>query len=103
MRKLHLDLDALAVDSFATAPGADRRGTVHGADGIIIEDEIVLQPALTLRDSCMIDVCANSWQSGCLTCQVSCFGSCDCLTPRCGETDGCTAYTCPSGGKVCCA
>jgi hypothetical protein len=56
MRKMKLDVERLAVESFATRAGdTDARGTVHGN-------------AATER------FC--SLQSGCNTCQLSCTGSC---------------------------
>ena len=37
MRKLNLQLDTLAVDSFETGTAADRQGTVRGHDTAVTE------------------------------------------------------------------
>jgi hypothetical protein len=56
MRKMKLDVERLAVESFATRTGdADAHGTVHG--------------------NAITDFCV-SLRSGCDTCQLSCHGSC---------------------------
>jgi hypothetical protein len=56
MRKMKLELERLAVDSFEmTADGADARGTIRGNEDTI---------ACSFRNSC-ID-----------SCQLSCTGSC---------------------------
>jgi len=55
MRKMKLELERLAVDSFEVASGMDARGTVQGNE---------LTPACSFRNSC-ID-----------SCQLSCTGSC---------------------------
>ena len=39
MKKLALDLDGLAVESFDTAPAPGRRGTVHARSGTTYADE----------------------------------------------------------------
>jgi hypothetical protein len=58
MRKLKLDMDGLAVESFEmTAGSADERGTVRGN--------------ASLRLCSMVTVCAGGD-----TCQLSCTGSC---------------------------
>jgi hypothetical protein len=56
MRKLKLDLEELAVDSFdVVAEGTHPRGTVRGAE----------------------DTLACSWRNSCVdSCQLSCTGSC---------------------------
>ncbi len=59
MRKVKLDVDALAVQSFRTTAGKDEvRGTVEGN-------------AETLR------LCTNFVSCDGNTCPFSCFGSCD--------------------------
>lgn len=56
MRKMKLDLDQLAVESFAIrGADAEERGTVRGN---------------------MVTERFCSFQSGCNTCQLSCNGSC---------------------------
>lgn len=82
--KLKLDVDALRVESFATANGAATRGTVVGhacADG---------QPACTAGSSCVFptDSCGETETYG----ENTCF----CYYPRtdrrvcCGETGDCS-------------
>jgi hypothetical protein len=56
MRKMKLDIEELAVETFATrVADADVQGTVHG--------------------NALTDFC-GSLRSGCDTCQLSCTGSC---------------------------
>jgi hypothetical protein len=56
MRKMKLDIERLAVESFGMgAEDADAGGTVHG--------------------NAITDLCV-SFRSGCNTCQLSCNGSC---------------------------
>ena len=56
MRKMKLDLEGLAVESFATrTEDAEVQGTVHG--------------------NAITNFCV-SFRSGCDTCQLSCTGSC---------------------------
>lgn len=116
MRKLRLDLDELAVESFDTSLGAAQRaGTVRGnADADAVG---AAEPADTYRQTCMIDFCADSWQSGCLTCagtcgQDTCEDTCQDSCYSCYGQETCYGYatcitlclrTCPSGGDVCCA
>lgn len=63
MRKIRLEIEDLAVESFTTANGEKKAGTVHG-----------------LQDS--YDGCGSEW-SNCATClegcprdTMTCFGSC---------------------------
>jgi hypothetical protein len=116
MRKLKLDLEQLAVDSFETTGGAGpRAGTVPGFAAI--GGDVVVMPADTFKQSCMIDFCADSWQSGCLTCagtcgQDTCQDTCKASCYSCFGQETCypngtcltlCLRTCPSGGDVCCA
>jgi hypothetical protein len=80
MRKLKLDLDELAVESFSTFASRNEEGTVHARSG----------------ESC--DVCEPPC-SGRNTCADSCDGVCGsyyCYTdePSCGQ--GSCLYTCTS-------
>ncbi|HEX6746370.1 MAG TPA: hypothetical protein VF092_03570 [Longimicrobium sp.] len=77
MRKLRLDVDSLAVESFATVVAADAPGTVRGA-------EIITQtcsPGPTCHPSCE--------ESD--TCATSCAGGpyCDCLPSGCPKASVC--------------
>jgi hypothetical protein len=49
--KKKLDLDELAVDSFATAGAGSERGTVHGHD----DDVLAAAPGCTCRGTCLCD------------------------------------------------
>ncbi|HEX8691901.1 MAG TPA: hypothetical protein VF746_05760 [Longimicrobium sp.] len=120
MRKLRLDLEELAVESFDTSTsGAPRAGTVRGN---IATDSIAIgaaepAPVGTYQKTCMIDFCADSWQSGCLTCagtcgEDTCQDTCKDSCYSCFGQETCYGYgtcitaclrTCPSGGDVCCA
>ena len=76
MRKLRLELDDLAVESFATAEGEGAQGTVRGLDDyVIIEDDVVLMPRTDET------VC---------TCPTGCTGL-TCCDP-CVTADTCDAY-----------
>ena len=120
MRKLRLDLEQLQVESFATANGAADRGTVKGnaeieGFGVAIAEPAITVPVGTLKNTCMIDFCPDSWMSGCLTCAGSCVDTCQASCKTCNTCFGNdTCYgaatcltlclrTCPSGGDVCCA
>lgn len=53
MKKLTLDLDSLAVESFRTADAQAERGTVHGAE------------FLTGPDNCVTISCGDSVHQSC--------------------------------------
>jgi len=77
MKKLMLEMDALKVESFATGAGRNPDGTVRG-HGVTVEwerEDAVTVPRETVS-------------------QVTCPAGC---------SDGCTSYSCASGGPVCCA
>lgn len=83
MKKIRLDLDGLAVESFATATDFPRAGTVagHGVDGVSYpiacdSPSDSVDPAV---DTCGYGTCAG------VTCWESCNGSCNCG----GYTAGC--------------
>ncbi|HEU4452874.1 MAG TPA: hypothetical protein VFR81_07430 [Longimicrobium sp.] len=80
MRKLHLKIDDLAVESFQTDKGGKRGGTVRG---YLTEVETCTQWQTR------IDTC-NSEDSECATCQVGgCPGDTQtCYFGTCGRTDG---------------
>lgn len=81
MRKLKLDLDNLAVESFQTADGdAAARGTVHGeANGQTAFGGPC--PVWTAKVSCEIactydscaGTCANSCPETCFSCEATCW------------------------------
>ncbi len=77
MKKLKLEIDALTVESFNTGVSRDPDGTVRGHIRMqtweLPQEEDFAQPAVTAG-----------------TCPAGC-------------SDGCTSYSCASGGPVCCA
>lgn len=78
MRKLKLDPDALAVQSFAVSTARDERGTVHGH----------VSPGCTPAGACeTLFTCYDYTCNG---------GSCD-GAPSCGHL----AYTCTDCGETC--
>ena len=96
MEKLRLDLDDLAVDSFATVGAREARGTVLGREKTDEYDTCAAScdPCATCDTSCAGGpVCACA-PSGCVSCETSCGGGphCDCpYTPTCPPTPTCPA------------
>lgn len=92
MRKLTLDLDTLAVESFDTQPSGRSQGTVRGHDEHRTHE----------YDSC---ACTDAWDTchkscdPCATCDTSCAGGpfCDCVPS--GGCESC-ATSC-AGGPYC--
>lgn len=89
MKKLALDLDGLAVESFDTAPAAGRGGTVHARSGTTYADE-------SCNGTCDFS-CAHSCVSCAWTCDAACpswGGTCagSCAGATCGST--CDYPTC---------
>ena len=79
MRKMKLDVEQLAVESFATAESLNALGTVRG-NGVLIGDAITVP----------IDTPNCSADSMCDTCKYSCIDSCtpqptcdSCFVTRC--------------------
>jgi hypothetical protein len=77
MRKVKLELDALAVESFETAAGAPERGTVH-AHGRSNEP---CNSAWSCHDTCYFISCYESDCGYCLdtyneSCDISCYDAC---------------------------
>ncbi|HEU0299240.1 MAG TPA: hypothetical protein VFR37_07300 [Longimicrobium sp.] len=68
MKKLTLNLNALEVQSFATAPDAQGRGTVHAEEC-----------------TCPTNICATCTCPGCQTCNETCPNTCwnTCDDPSC--------------------
>ncbi|HEX8244662.1 MAG TPA: hypothetical protein VF541_14245 [Longimicrobium sp.] len=79
MKKLKLELDALGVESFATAPASPRAGTVRGA----AETDLCSQGPATCHPT----------YDPCDTCATSCAGGpwCDCLPSGCPRASVCCA------------
>jgi|GEM_PF-826127 len=101
MSKLKLEIESLAVESFGTtaAPVGDA-GTVRAHAGGMAdaeEAEAITSPPRTLAATCF-ETCRATCYG---TCAASCFGTC--FSCPIGCTDGCTGYTCATGGDVCCA
>ena len=87
MRKLTLDLDELAVESFETAVEARGIGTVNGrALAPAPDPDIDRSPLLSCR-TCF---------SMCRTCEISCNGTCISCPATCFDV---TCATC--GGESC--
>jgi hypothetical protein len=62
MRKLHLDVEALQVASFATSSPDPARGTVLGQDGAVHQ---------ALLDLAVTDASACSWTNGVVACKTA--------------------------------
>jgi hypothetical protein len=99
MRKLRLDLDELAVETFETAADARERGTVRArCDESLSNDfftdndiECYTNTPTVAECTCYLDVCCPTYAETCpdtcqLTCREtcgrSCWGTCD-YTCRC--------------------
>ena len=90
MRKLSLELDDLAVDSFATEEARSARGTVLGREKTDEYDTcgVSCDPCDTCDTSCAGGPYCDCLPSGCPSCQTSCAGGplCDCApTPTCAD------------------
>lgn len=106
MRKLRLELDELAVESFATqAAPREGPGTVRGHDLTTNRTDPVPIDRKTLESvvTCPVDVCrietVYTCPTGCPTCGATlcdwtCIGDDTCVT-LCGST-------CPSDPVACC-
>lgn len=79
MRKLRLDVDGLAVESFATAAEPRGAGTVRGAEAT----EVCSAGPVTCHPT----------YDPCDTCATSCAGGpwCDCLPSGCPKASVCCA------------
>lgn len=101
MPKLKLEIESLQVDSFATQRAPEPRGTVRG-NAVLEAAGNEFEEAIALPIDTWDLLRCNSWDVICVkTKGDSCISHC--LTDLCGVTDGCTKYTCPSGGDICCA
>lgn len=95
MKKMKLDLDALAVESFDTAPGTGAgHGTIRGHDSAPTEPE---EPDTIAATCDCPPPGTNQTACGQFTCQWSCDAGCSNVT--CG---GSTCWaTCPDSCYVC--
>ncbi len=98
MRKLKLDLEELAVESFATTPESrGEGGTVFGQNHCTCYTQCTCPGCPTCDASCngtcggTCATCAASCNGTCgATCAASCYGTCD-WTCECYSNDtGCT-------------
>lgn len=96
MKKLRLDFEQLAVESFdVTTDAARAPGTVHG--------QITLPaPASCLATDCNQNTCAATcrtcpetcWDSCGQTCYNSCYGTCEVTCDACLSQDQLTCFGC---------
>lgn len=121
MKKLRLELDELAVESFAANERDGSRGTVAGREFTQYADECVTPNGTCERgcwDGTVAYSCAATCQGSCASCQgtcgascagtcagtcgASCFGTCAGCTgvTDCGCGTGQTYDTCP-GAPIC--
>ncbi|HEX8691074.1 MAG TPA: hypothetical protein VF746_01430 [Longimicrobium sp.] len=94
MKKLRLDLDALVVESFDTARGAERGGTVRA-------NEQEYCPYC-----CCCPCCCTCCNTCCATCPATCQNTCDdatCLSCEytCQNEYTCAYYSCYSCEEPC--
>jgi hypothetical protein len=76
MKKLSLNAEELAVQSFPTSDAGTERGTVRGMGPTEDQDTCVgadtCAPGCTDVDTCPAVTCAPSCLGSCVTCPVSC-------------------------------
>ena len=111
MRKLTLNLEALAVQSFETTPADEAaRGTVLGRNGFNVGVGVL--PRDTYPHGCPSPLCVDTPMASCDgscvdTCHDSCAGSCASCVYSCGASCGgtcnqtCPASCAPSCGPLC--
>jgi hypothetical protein len=94
MKKLRLDIEQLAVESFDVTTDVVRaRGTVRGQ---------LTSPASCLATDCNQNTCAATcmtcpdtcWDSCGETCYNSCYGTCEVTCDACLSQDELTCYYC---------
>jgi hypothetical protein len=90
MRKLRLDLDVLAVDSFDTQGAGKGKGTVLAESGASTYYTLCVGPCAPTWDAptCAY-TCDDPTCPACPTCAESCNGTCD---ATCYETCGVSCY-----------
>ncbi len=96
MSKLKLELDALRVESFETAPAGRGAGTVHGNQlETEISDIVIVGTDIRVDCGSWIDRCPSGTGTCEDTCNESCWGTCG---STCDEYACQTVYpNCPSG------
>lgn len=97
MRKLKLDVERLAVESFETSGAAPQLGTVKGQAGGALEPE-PLEPDLTTNHPSIQFSCQTQCTCGtgaCLTCGATCGGdTCISCQASCVTCETCQPTTC---------
>lgn len=98
MRKLRLNPDQLAVESFETASAADALGTVRAAQEDIAEPVEPVEPG----EEIILSIWTCRTNCGQLTCGASCGVTCStCYDPTCNS---CFVTRCWTGNSPeCCA
>jgi hypothetical protein len=106
VRKLTLNLESLAVQSFETTPEDDGgRGTVLGRGGVAVPRDtypngcpspLCMDTPLASCDGSCGNSCYDSCNGSCASCIYSCDASCG---GTCAET--CPASCAPSCGPLC--
>lgn len=92
MKKLNLHLDALSVESFATAGDEPARGTVHGHATWHYEGCTAYEPCNPLSGPTYTEdhTCDDytCWNTCAQSCNGTCYDSCNCDTmwATCAET-----------------
>jgi hypothetical protein len=84
MRKLNLDVDQIAVESFATVHAAPAGGTVRGMDSVTVDQDT----CVTCGASCATcgGTCPASCPASCVNTCATCPASCDPV--NCPSADG---------------
>ena len=97
MRKLKLDVEHLAVESFETSEAAPQLGTVKGQAGGALEPE-PLEPDLTTNHPTLYASCYTKCSCGtgaCATCGATCGGdTCFSCADTCVTCETCQVTTC---------
>jgi hypothetical protein len=106
MKKLRLDPDALAVESFATHASGAATGTVRGRDADVIvgtvEISIPVPPLPPITVTLQTDhIVCGSCDMTCGTCLTQCASCFTCLTCNTGCTS-CLDSGCPTAAGACC-
>jgi hypothetical protein len=95
MRKLKLELDALAVESFAPDAEMEAPGTVRGYLSAYYE---LCNVGDSWQDTCTCEPTCNA--QTCYTCATNCGGSCATACGTCGEP-ACTSTCYPLTRRPC--
>ena len=93
MRKLSLSLDALEVQSFATADGAPGRGTVRAEEQPCTCPTACTCPGCPTCDETCPETCWNTCDDvtcgSCFSCNDTCGKTCQTMRCPCAFTDIC--------------